>query len=148
MSGRSGHVVQWDAGRGGGGSDCEQAGPLPAAVGVIPTLVIATTGDICYGNDRNREYKGVVFYNSEPVAWWCLAADELVGFRTWAATAFPSVQIVTVSDPATVIACPPSPSAQEVPNAALIEQTRQILRARAPQWFVPAIPTGVTQLVA
>ena len=142
MSGSSKHIVQF-AGRGGGGSDCEQTEPLPAAIGVIPTLVIAKTGVLCSGDDRAREYKGVVFYDAEPMAWWCLADDEIAAFRTWAAMAFPSVQIVAVDDPTTDILCSPTPN-----NVAAREDARTILRRCAQHWFVPATPTGVTRLVA
>jgi hypothetical protein len=146
MSGSSKHIVQF-AGRGGGGSDCEQTEPLPAAIGVIPTLVVAKTGVLCNSDDRTREYKGVVFYDGEPMAWWCLADDEIAAFRTWAAMAFPSVQIVAVDDPATDILCSPTPNVAGQATAAR-EDARKILRRCAQHWFVPATPTGVTRLVA
>jgi hypothetical protein len=80
------------------------------------------------------------------VAWCCLAEDEIVEFKTWALTTFPSVQIVTVADPSVIIECPPPPVQGDV--TALLEDIRETLRARAPQWFVPATPTGVMKLVA
>jgi hypothetical protein len=129
-------------------SDCEQAGPLPAANGVIPTLVIATSSGRCIIDGSERDNKGIVFYDTEPVAWCCLADAEIVDFKTWAATSFPSVQIVTVVDPLTVINCPPTRPIAAAAGASIREQIRTELRQCGARWFVTATPTEVTQLVA
>ena len=147
MSGSSGHVLQWAEGA-AGGSDCEQAGPLPVATGVIPTLVIATASGRCLIDGSARDHKGIVFYDSEPVAWCCLSDAEIVDFKTWAATRFPSVQIVTVVDPLTVINCPPTRPLAAAASGSVREEIRTELRNCGACWFVAATPTGVTQLVA
>jgi hypothetical protein len=135
-----------DWARGRGGSRCELPGPPPPALGVIPTLVIASSAGICDDGDHH-DHKGVVFYGSEPVAWCCLTDGEIFDFKTWAATAFPSMQIVTVVS-RTIINCPPLRGSGPDAEAAVRETMRNQLRAAATHWFVPATPTEATQLVA
>ena len=144
MDGSSGHVMQLSTG--GGGPGCVQSGPIPIATGVIPTLVIASSTERC--RDDDREHKGIVFYDSEPVAWVCLSDAEVVEFKTWGARTFPSVQIVTVTSPLPKINCPPPSIASPRQHAAIVEAIRDELRSLAPHWFVPATPTVAAKLVA
>jgi len=119
--------------------------PSAAPEGVIPTLVIAQSAATCH--DDHREHRGVVFYDSEPVAWCCLSDAEVLEFKTWGARRFPSVQIVTVSHPAPQINCPPS-----VPSVVQDTESRDRmvaeLRSLAPRWFVPAKLIASAKLVA
>jgi hypothetical protein len=146
MGGSSEYVSQWASGT--TGSECIQAGPMPATNGVIPTLVIAETTISCELDAR--KYKGVVFYGYDPVAWCCLARDEIDAFKKWGATVFPTVQIVTLTDPDPSINCPPpNPQSKESPSPAeLRDELRKALQVMAKRWFVEATPTDVTKLVA
>jgi hypothetical protein len=135
------HVKQWAKGGVVAGiSECAQAGPLPAAKGIIPTIVIAHPAVSC--KHEAREYKGIVYYNYEPVAWCCLSSSEVRKFKAWAIEAFPSVQIVTVTSPAPRINCPPPvPHATDLapqprPHEEAREKLRLELRNAAPDWFV------------
>lgn len=143
MGNGSGRVMQWV--KGNKGSECEVGGPLPPAIGVMPTLVIARSSGVCHDGDAEHPHKGIVFYDAEPVAWCCLADGDIGELKTWAVGAFPSLQIVTVADPSIIINCPPPhPSAR---GPAVRDLMRNELRALAPLWFVPAKPTDATTLV-
>lgn len=122
------HVSQWAAGL--GGSDCALSGPLPSPNGTIPTLVIAQASISCDTDLRN--YKGVVFYGLEPVAWCCLTSEEIASFKLWGKTKFPKARLVVVTDPVGPINCPP-PNPQAGLTAR--EQLRSALKDLAPTWL-------------
>lgn len=126
--GISEHVSQWAAGS--DVSDCAVAGPLPALGDATPTLVIAQATESCDTDARN--FKGIVFFNHEPVAWCCLRSDEIESFTTWGRTALPGAQVVTVAEPLAQINCPPpNPSMIATPRDGL----RIALRAKAAVWL-------------
>lgn len=128
MDGISEHVSQWAAGS--GASDCVVAGPLPSPNGAAPTLVIAQASISCDGDSRN--FKGVVFYGLEPIAWCCLTREEIASFKAWGKATFPAARVVTVPDPVGPINCPPpNPEAVLTPR----EQIRNALRSLAPAWL-------------
>lgn len=143
-------VVPWDGGGATSNSLCIQASLAPVPSGVIPTVVIATTLDSC--QDTGGKYKGIVFYDDDPQAWYCLAPDQVNEFKTWAATTFASVQIVMPAQPL-AITCPPPPlrvaevprldprKAKDRPNdklkARMRAKIKKELREMAKLWFVP-----------
>lgn len=133
MSGVSEHVSQWAAGE--DVSDCALGGPLPSANGAVPTLVIAQASISC--DNETRNYKGVVFYGHDPVAWCCLLSEEISSFTDWGNTKFPGAKIVTIPNPVPSINCPPpNPKAVLTPR----EQMRNALRVLAPTWLVKLVP--------
>jgi hypothetical protein len=143
------HVTTWAQ---GGGSDCVVAASKRPSNGVIPTLVIAPAAISCRLDAR--EYKGIVFYGHEPVAWCCLSSAEVPEFKAWATEQFSSLQIVTVAEPAPHLNCPPpAVPATDLPQQLtkqqeMREEMRNELRKLAPRWFVPAVPTDAMKQVA
>lgn len=119
-----------------GGPGCVQSGPVPAPSGVIPTLVIVSSSGAC--RDKAHEHTGIVFHDSEPVAWSCLSDEGVAEFKAWVTTTVPSVQIVTVTSPLPKINCPPPSIATPLQHAAIIKAIRNELRSLAPHWFAPA----------
>lgn len=133
MASTSEHVSQWASG--GDVSDCAVGGPLPAINGAVPTLVIAQASISC--DNQTRNYKGVVFYGLEPVAWCCLLNEEIASFQAWGSAMFPGAQVVTVPNPVPSINCPPpNPKAVLTPR----EQIRTALKALAPSWLAQPAP--------
>ncbi|HEU4730182.1 MAG TPA: hypothetical protein VFT22_19930 [Kofleriaceae bacterium] len=125
---------------------------MPTTNGVIPTIVIAHPAVSC--KHEQREYKGIVFYDYEPVAWCCLSSSEVRKFKAWATEAFPSVQIVTLNKPAPRISCPPPvPKETDLPphghaHEEARERIRRELRNAAPSWFVAPTATAAAKNVA
>ena len=145
MSRISEHVSQWAGGS--ATSDCALAGPLPDPGAATPTLVIAQASLRC--DSDKRGFKGIVFFDHEPVAWCCLTGDEIEDFKAWGAAALPTAQVVTVGAAVETINCPPPiPKAtggdeNEVENEVEIEDMRNALRALAPAWFALASAKSV-----
>jgi hypothetical protein len=148
-------VVPWGSSGARPLSLCERLGSAPPPSGVIPTVVVASMSGIC--QDQPSEHKGVVFYGSDPVAWYCLSDAEAVAFKIWAISEFPSVQIVTAKASPLSINCPPPKlSATNLPQETVVRarleealgEIEQALRDLAPQWFVPATPIEAAKRVA
>jgi hypothetical protein len=99
----------------------------------IPTVVVVSSSKTC----EDGEHKGIVFFDSEPAAWYCLADDEVDKFKTWAASTFPSARIVTATEPTLTVSCPPPP-AEATDSDQMREAICNELRDLAPQWFVQA----------
>src|SRR5262249_25005333 len=120
------HVSQWAAGS--NVSDCAVAGPLPALGDATPTLVIAQSTESCDSDARN--FKGIVFFNHQPVAWCCLRSEEIPSFKAWGSTALPGAQIVAVPQPLSQINCPPpNPSmTANPPDLSMTATPRDALR--------------------
>lgn len=147
-------------------SDCVQAGPMPPQPkGAIPTVVIARPNVSCNEARDHREYKGVVYYHYEPVAWCCLSRAEIPAFKAWAIAAFSTLQIVTVPEQVASINCPPpktplttSVAATDLPRQTKVQTKAQQTRAReqmrsklktiAPSWFVAPRTTEAAKQVA
>jgi len=142
MDGSSGIVVSWAK---AGGPGCATRDPIPPAEGVIPTLVVIVSVDAC--SEDQREHIGAVFYGYDPKAWACLSDTEVAAFQAWGTTAFPAVQIVTVTEPLPAINCPP-PGASAAVLASLHGEAFDELHEKAPSWFVPATPAAVAKQVA
>jgi len=129
-----------------GGPGCVQSGPIPVTSGGTATLVIASASGAC--RDKEHEHTGIVFHDSEPVAWSCMSDEAVAEFTTWVTTTIPAVQVVTVSSPLPKINCPPPSIASPLQHAAIIEAIRSELRSLAPHWFTPASATEAAKQVA
>jgi hypothetical protein len=117
-----------DPGKGG----CMQLGALPAINGRTATLVILRSSGNC--NDTTRKNTGVVFFDSEPVAWNCLSDDEVSRFEDWGAATFSPVRILAVTTPIPAINCPPQMTT-EPELSQLRDAIRSELRRLGPTWF-------------
>jgi hypothetical protein len=138
MGSGSKYVREWSAGTLAQGirpeAECVQGGPLPTIAGHTPKVVIASATEGCDG-DGGRHTKGIVFYDHEPVAWCCLADDEIADFTAWAAKALPTAPIIHVPQASPVLNCPPFIAA---PHAAAVrERVRDALREAARDWLAP-----------
>jgi len=117
---------------------------------VIPTIVIAKASKPC--SDEPRCYRGIVLYDANPVAWWCLTEQEIPAFKAWATGAFSSLHIVTAEAPDDSINCsPPTPPGRQAPTASPAElpmtpklEMRAALQARAQVWLAMLRPTTST----
>jgi hypothetical protein len=109
-----------------------QLGALPAINGRTATLVILRSSGNC--NDVTRKNTGVVFFDSEPVAWNCLSDDEVSRFEAWGAATFSPVRILAVSSPIPAINCPPQ-LASELELSGMRDAIRSELRRLGPTWF-------------
>src|SRR3954469_23289748 len=91
-----------DPGNGG----CVQLGALPAISGRMATLVVLRASGSCH--DATRKNTGVVFFDSEPVAWACLSDEDASRFEAWGTATFSPVRILSVRSPIPAINCPPT----------------------------------------
>lgn len=128
-----GVAVPWvpgisDPGSGG----CVQLGALPAINGRTANLVILRSSGNCH--DVTRKNTGVLFFDSEPVAWNCLSDDEVSRFGAWAAATFSPVRILVVASPVPSVNCPP-PLTTELELSQIRDAIRSELRRLAPTWF-------------